>query len=446
MFHPIKKPECYDQLKELTDLAQLTLAFALHYDESDVADFVANPDAPRQTRLINTLDGDFLAAHGGEGFLDRVKTGFLDHFAHNGDRLKAGEWLWVKPVAIARPVLRLLVIPKEQKSVPDVIQMFDEDMAILESFDTAADLSDKVGFNYSQNPIRDPEVQNLVKEILTNFYERIFRSKSEIAVEIVGGTMPLNRSIFMRYFAGLAVCPACDGSHAPILDDQLQTDADHFFPLSKYPFFAVHPLNLIPYCKYCNQPPFKGSKDVIDAPRVTNMNDIFHPRRPARDKLKVLVVSTSDGTPDLQVHPESPNASHQAQRESIIYLFDLERRWKGELNGNRSMNRLKSSLQGRIREARQRPEQQGAAFAPNDQWLQRSLRSIRAQRIQDRGVIPNAVTDLAYACWIVENEQARAQLLGDLHGFCSDLDEEAPFEAASRLYGAEARQALGLVQ
>jgi hypothetical protein len=457
VFHPIKKPECYHQLKKLTHLARLTLAFALQHEKQDMSRFAVDPNLPRQTRLIEYLseyDAEILAQHGEEEFLNETRAGFIFWFMQNDEKPETAEWLWRKEAAIAQPVLRLLVIPKARKSPPDIIQMFDEDVVLLESFDTAADLSDKIGFNYHQNLIPDSEVRQLVERIMRNFYEKTFRSSTPIPVEVVGGSRPLNRSIFMNYFANLSVCPACDGSHAPILGDRLQTDADHFFPLSKYPFFAIHPLNLIPYCKYCNQPPFKGSKDVLDAPKVMNMGDIFHPYRPARDELKVNIPSVPLGTlPHIHVQPLSDNHCHKARRESIVYLFDLERRWQGELSGelpnqqeprSRLAIRLKSDLQTRIREAMQ---YKGAAFVPSNQWLQESLRSIVAQKFRERGAIPGAVTEIAYALWFLKNAEPQAQLLDNLRTFCDGLDDEvADFMTACQLYASEAMQAIASTQ
>jgi hypothetical protein len=454
VLHPIEKNKersaCYRQMRELTRIACLTLAFGLSHDTLDLHDFPIQPNPPKQKGLINSLNQDFLKrlnAPDLENFLNKVWSAFIVHVQQHKRPRVVAEWLWKKPVAIVKPLLELLIIPKERKESSRIIEMFVNDFKLLESFARRVDLSQTVGFNYLLTPITDQEVRKLVKEMMQNFYKRIFRNKTLIPTEVVGGKNPLNRNQFMSYFTDLSVCPACDGDHAPILEDELKTDADHFFPLSKYPFFAVHPLNIIPYCKYCNQAPFKLDKDVCDAQGVESLEDIFHPFRPARDKLRVNILLRAPQTrPKLVVLPESEQRRHQAQRESIIHLFDLERRWQGELSGHfpnseesrsRMDRRLTNNLQHRIREA----QQHAPSFSPNRRWLKKALESIVKQKYTDRGHIAYTITDQAYVFWVESHEETLTRLQNNLSTFYNGLNNDgANFEAASRLYASKAWQ------
>ena len=159
-----------------------------------------------------------------------------------------------------------------------------------------------------------------------------------------------------------------------------------------------------------------------------------------------MLLTAPQTRPKLVVLPESEQRRHQAQRESIIHLFDLERRWQGELSGHfpnseesrsRMDRRLTNNLQHRIREA----QQHAPSFLPNRRWLKEALKSIVEQKYKDRGHIPNAITDQAYVFWVESHEQTRTRLLKDLSTFYNGLNNDgANFEAASRLYASKAWQ------
>lgn len=67
---------------------------------------------------------------------------------------------------------------------------------------------------------------------------------------------------FRRENAALQVCPICDNAAFLTIssDDHIHSDIEHFLPKSIYPHLSVHPLNLIPICKLCNQS-LKGDED-----------------------------------------------------------------------------------------------------------------------------------------------------------------------------------------
>jgi hypothetical protein len=64
------------------------------------------------------------------------------------------------------------------------------------------------------------------------------------------------RADFVNRFVAennLFVCPICDASaYRNETRSGTYTSIDHFFPRSRYPHLAIHPLNLLPMCPTCN--------------------------------------------------------------------------------------------------------------------------------------------------------------------------------------------------
>ncbi|MBE7467624.1 MAG: hypothetical protein HS114_00595 [Anaerolineales bacterium] len=81
----------------------------------------------------------------------------------------------------------------------------------------------------------------------------------------------------------LFVCPICDASgFRTISGGHYYSDIEHYLPKSIYPHLAIHPYNLIPVCKLCNQAikrdedPFRPEED--STVRYA-LGDIFLPYR-----------------------------------------------------------------------------------------------------------------------------------------------------------------------
>ncbi len=91
--------------------------------------------------------------------------------------------------------------------------------------------------------------------------------------------------VFRRENAALLVCPICDNAAYLTLssDDHVHSDIEHFLPKSIYPHLSVHPYNLIPICKLCNQSlkrdtdPFQP--DLQEHPERYGLEDIALPYR-----------------------------------------------------------------------------------------------------------------------------------------------------------------------
>lgn len=69
----------------------------------------------------------------------------------------------------------------------------------------------------------------------------------------------------------LDTCPYCNRNYIYYLakKDEIKPQIDHFFPKSKYPFFAMSFYNLIPSCQTCNGLEVKGEKDPVKL-KITN--------------------------------------------------------------------------------------------------------------------------------------------------------------------------------
>src|SRR5206468_1305855 len=80
-----------------------------------------------QIDLGNRLGELFLHQHGNQPLLAAARTGFIEHFANDG-QAHVGTWLWRKRAIIAKPIVELLVIPRGQKQA--LLRVFDYDTSL----------------------------------------------------------------------------------------------------------------------------------------------------------------------------------------------------------------------------------------------------------------------------------------------------------------------------
>lgn len=68
------------------------------------------------------------------------------------------------------------------------------------------------------------------------------------------------------------VCPYCNRQYTfTIKDKKVSPELDHYYPKSKYPFFALSFYNLIPSCSVCNHT--KSEQEIDQNPYVVGFND-----------------------------------------------------------------------------------------------------------------------------------------------------------------------------
>ncbi len=401
MYHRINKPQCAPQLEKLIHLARLTIAFGLQNEASIAQGFCG--DVMPQRLLAEKLGDAFLNRHGGLPFLAAIRTHFIEHFEANGNR-PAGEWLWGKPVAIAVPIAQLVVIPLAEKR------------GVLEAFDADIDLEARFAEGhlcYPAVPNPSADARDLSGTILRNFYQDILTARDGVPAEAIGETSNLDRQVvlqtYLRANRHLHVCPGCDGSPLSFADGIIHADCDHFFPQSRYPFLAVHPINLTPYCKDCNES-YKRDKDALEAAGVNGLADIYHPYLcPARDDIEVMVErDAGDGQPRLRLRANSYEPHQAARLNSLNHLLNLESRWQGEL----ALCRLQEKLIYGLLYATQ--DERGTGITPDDAWFYKKLEHIQDTMSRSIGKIEGMVPSLAYARWVARDAQARAEWLQDV--------------------------------
>jgi hypothetical protein len=405
VYHLVRSPEATSQqMLALVDVARETLAFALTQTADAIPPYA--DDLLEQRELVSALRSAHYARCDDLPFLSGVREAFIASFGPA--RFRVGTWLWNHPVAIAAPVVRLLSEPQAEKQ--DFLTAFDIDIHLEALFQH----EDPVWFRYPSLP--GSLAKQLVCEIMVNFYKRILATRDGIPGYVLGSPTRLSRRIFLREHFNvntdyLKVCPGCDGSPPPLSGEDLQTDVDHFFPESKYPFLSVHPANLTPYCETCNH--YKHAKDAYDVALVEHagLYGMCHPyRRPGRDEIQVhLQRIPRDYTIQLQLFPNHDTPQNWARLESLRHLFTLDVWWQGALDRQKFDKLFSSILQPLIEAA-----WDSGAFHqhnPDDEWLIRQLSTIIKIIKGIVGQVEFATATLAYAQWKASDETERAMLL-----------------------------------
>lgn len=123
---------------------------------------------------------------------------------------------------------------------------------------------------------------------------------------------------------GLVVCPMCDNAAFLTISskDHHHADIEHYFPKDIYPHLAIHPYNLIPVCKLCNQA-IKRDIDPLapdqEGGSRYSLGELFLPYRPGRALSNASV---------LRIHPLT--ATEQDELTDDDYIFHLARDGSGE--------------------------------------------------------------------------------------------------------------------
>ncbi len=371
MYHRINKIEC-PSLDKLNNLARLTIDFGLERECRDPEDV--------------------------------VKPSFIHHFTSQ-NYLNAGEWLWGKPVAILQPLLQLLALPLAEKD------------GILAAYDIDTDPDRCFENNYFAIKLLPPGCQpvlDLVNTILGNFYTHILFDG--VPADKIGEKEPLTRQSILRSFRdtqqkiNMMVCPGCDGAPPEEeTDGAIREDIDHFFPKSLYPFLSIHPLNLTPFCKHCNQD-YKKDKDPLrpDNGELVSFAEIYHPYFcQARDDGVEAVIERlpEDGKLHLHLRANFADPRHVTRIKSLNHLLSLETRWDGALQAGHVTKELKYALTYATREER------SSGLIPNDAWLQRKLENIVETMKDGVGEQERYVSVVAYTQWVRSDPETRLDWL-----------------------------------
>jgi hypothetical protein len=442
VYHKINLPDCAPQLEALTRLARKTIAFGL-LNETSIAHSFTGKVKP-QNDLAKRLGDAFLQQHGGQRLLAAAKAGFIEYFAADGQE-HVGTWLWGKRAIIARPIVELLAIPLDHKQ--RLLRAFDHDTSLKALFDrtrsarlvylshvgnTEHDAA-KPYLSYLKNPKYDA-AKTLVKRILLSFYEDILADEG-VPEAVIEEAEALDHQSFLRSYwksqRNVRVCPGCDGQGLQLQGNTIRANIDHFLPKSEYPFLAVHPFNLAPFCTDCNQVR-KGSKDALAAPGVQGLQDIYHPYiRCAHDDVRVVVEHNAEEQPQIRLLPASEEAQSQARLNSLNYVLDLENFWRGTLcNSPHNENKLEKEIEFIISAATQ--DERRVSEQYDDVELRRRLAHIAQTLTRYIGDKEYSVATRAYAQWLATDEQA-AQRRRRLYFRALGLEENSanPFTATA---------------
>ena len=368
MYHPINKIIC-PPLDKLNDLARLTLEFCL-----------------TQTLALSE---------------EEIRDSFVLHFTVNSFD-KAGEWLWGKTTLVKPLVLRLIVLPTFEKQ-----EIYT---AYLQNHNLEARFA--AGFFV---PVPLPPVSQVAydaaAELAGNFYKILCDG---VPGKIIGETEPLNRQTVLRAYANaqrvihLNVCPGCDGAPpSTTADGLLHEDIDHFFPKSKYPFLSIHPLNLTPYCKNCNQT-YKSSKDsVLDndplVEDVHTLEEIYHPyERPAKNEIALEIAPAPDNSPAYRFTCVSDAAPYPARLHNLQYVLNIESRWTGELKEER----VEAILSGLLLYGSQNDRE--GDFQPTIEWLNGQLTTAINTLDHQQGKQYLYVPALSYVRWVANDPNQKS--------------------------------------
>ncbi|HEX2913519.1 MAG TPA: hypothetical protein VH186_22135 [Chloroflexia bacterium] len=380
MLHPLTNPPtCTPQLQKLNEIARLLLAFGLENDATTLG-------------LAAIKAGN-------------VKRLFAAYCKQQGKE-ETGKWLCNKPKLLTylRALLDIPLCNKDQ-----ILPAFDADQQLENCFSSGQ-------FNFLNIPVGNQAALEIVGEIMRYFYKEVLRNAG-VPGNLIGKPDILNRPYVVQSYRGnLKVCPGCDGEiNAHPEEVRYDPDLDHFFPESKYPFVAIHPLNLVPLCGYCNQR-VKRDKDIFDpAYGATSMDEIFHPfLRPARDEVVVKVErDPADRREQVIIYPKVNNSANQTRLQHLNHILELQQRWQITLQ----LEKYYDYAEQRLRDA-SLDERYSHNFQPDDAWLQKKLLNL-AFDSYSIGKLPDAVVTQAYIKFVAQDTQSRvAKWLPYMESLC----------------------------
>jgi hypothetical protein len=207
---------------------------------------------------------------------------------------------------------------------------------ILDAFANDKDFQDHIddeSFRFHQRTLHEATIQagelDTVRPLMIAFYDTLFESGFPEAVHPNTGSNRLTRRDWNEAFwndnVQLRVCPACDRQRPDRIRGIIGSQVNHFLPKESYPFYSIHPDNLVPVCSECNERA-QGSRDPIDDHQNAPLVNCFHPyHRPAIDHICVMGNATDVGKFQIELREKDGSLSQRVQ--SLVDVLDLESRW-----------------------------------------------------------------------------------------------------------------------
>lgn len=266
----------------------------------------------------------------------------------------------------------------------DILNAYDNDI----QFDTRFNDST---FSF-QFPLLPTNVRDDLKTILVQFYTW-FSGDGGFSASVTQVSGFQRRQLVERFVSAngsINVCPACDGPRADRDESRVHASVDHYFPKGKHAPLSIHPLNLIPTCKYCNET-FKGENDPTDMAIVAEM---FLPylREPFGP---VNVFVRRDAIMQFEVELNDAGQTATRRLESLEHVYALKRRWPP-----RVFERVIPHIQESMRSLGKWLQRHNV-LPPIDQDVRDTLRDQRDDFRSNRGAIHDSILFEAYAEFVL---------------------------------------------
>lgn len=124
-----------------------------------------------------------------------------------------------------------------------------------------------IGNPYKGRIMKDECFRYILKKSMSSkkvFSEHFEEYQNKYSSRIVNEVFGKKMNIMIVKKSGLFVCPYCNRNYINCRDQRMGSQLDHFYPKSKYPFFAISLFNLIPSCSVCNH--MKREKAISASP------------------------------------------------------------------------------------------------------------------------------------------------------------------------------------
>lgn len=292
MLHKIKLPDCQVELREVLDFQEAVLRLA------------CTPCVDLSLKGLKQALGD-----------------------------EAGTWFWERLYFQGKETT---LYKRFENLLSYLAQNPQARQRILDAFVNDRDFQDHFGdegYRFHQRTLHEGTIQaddlDAAKPLMIAFYAIFDRTGFPEATHPNAGTNKLTRSEWNEAFwndnLGLRVCPACDVQRPDRIRGRISSQVNHFFPKESYPFYSIHPDNLVPVCAACNTVA-QGSRDPIDDHQNAPLVNCFHPyHRPAIDYICVIGNVTDVGKFQIEIREKDGSLSQRVQ--SLVEVLDLESRW-----------------------------------------------------------------------------------------------------------------------
>ena len=177
-----------------------------------------------------------------------------------------------------------------------------------------------------------PEYVKEIRRWLIGYYKQLSTTGFPIQICNTGGENFTQHQWWTGYQTanpGANTCAVCDAS----LSAGGRT-IEHFFPKSRYPALSIHPENLLPLCKTCNND-VKKEKDPLANNLITAIFLPYH--RYIRSEGRLDFQDDGQGGYVVSLEPANTNPTTKDRIRNFDSLFELSRRWSqvmGDISEN----------------------------------------------------------------------------------------------------------------